>query len=155
MRDIDLPAAPARRGPLIEAGGRVGGARRGGRRRAGCLLGLARGDRRLHARHRPARRTRPVGAADRGGRPRRGGGPGGGGRGGRAASRRATALPAAPGGWEPLIEAVGRVGYAAKGVAFAVVGVLAVRAAATAAASTAPGLAGARTGRGADPARRA
>jgi hypothetical protein len=54
-------------------------------------------------------------------------------------------LPAAPDRWEPLIEAVGRVGYAAKGVAFCVVGVLVVRAAATADVSTATGLDGAMT----------
>src|SRR5919107_4989326 len=33
-------------------------------------------------------------------------------------------LPAAPDRWEPLIEAVGRVGYVAKGIAFGLVGVL-------------------------------
>src|SRR3712207_307859 len=33
-------------------------------------------------------------------------------------------LPTAPDRWEPLIEAVGRVGYVAKGVAFGLVGVL-------------------------------
>jgi hypothetical protein len=54
-------------------------------------------------------------------------------------------LPAAPDRWEPLIEAFGRVGYAAKGVAFGVVGVLVVRAAATADVSTATGLDGAMT----------
>ena len=33
-------------------------------------------------------------------------------------------LPAAPDRWEPLIEGIGRVGYVAKGIAFALVGVL-------------------------------
>nr|WP_275586561.1 DUF1206 domain-containing protein [Geodermatophilus normandii] len=54
-------------------------------------------------------------------------------------------LPAAPDRWEPLIEAVGRIGYAAKGVAFGVVGVLLWRAATTADVSTATGLDGAMT----------
>ncbi|MGY1701373.1 DUF1206 domain-containing protein [Geodermatophilus sp. SYSU D00766] len=54
-------------------------------------------------------------------------------------------LPAAPDRWEPVIEAVGRVGYAAKGVAFGVVGVLLFRAATTADVSTATGLDGAVT----------
>jgi hypothetical protein len=54
-------------------------------------------------------------------------------------------LPAAPDRWEPVIEAVGRIGYAAKGVAFGVVGVLLVRAATTADVSTATGLDGAMT----------
>ncbi|SNS44561.1 protein of unknown function [Geodermatophilus saharensis] len=54
-------------------------------------------------------------------------------------------LPAAPDRWEPVIEAVGRVGYAAKGVAFGVVGVLLFRAATTADVSTATGLDGAMT----------
>lgn len=40
-------------------------------------------------------------------------------------------MPAAPDRWEPLIEAVGRVGYAAQGVVFGVVGVLLGRAAST------------------------
>ena len=54
-------------------------------------------------------------------------------------------LPAAPDRWEPLIEAVGRVGYAAKGIAFGLVGVLLWRAATSADVSTATGLDGAMT----------
>ncbi len=64
-------------------------------------------------------------------------------------------LPAAPDRWEPVIEVIGRVGYAAKGVAFGVVGVLLFRAATTADVSTATGLDGAMTaigGTGAGPA---
>jgi len=63
-------------------------------------------------------------------------------------------LDAAPDRWEPLIERLGAVGYVAKGIAFAVSGVLLVYAAATADVSTATGLDGAlnaigaiRTGR--------
>jgi hypothetical protein len=52
-------------------------------------------------------------------------------------------LPAAPDRWEPVIEAVGRVGYVAKGIAFGLVGVLLWRAATTADVSTATGLDGA------------
>jgi Domain of Unknown Function (DUF1206) len=54
-------------------------------------------------------------------------------------------LPAAPDRWEPLIEAVGRVGYVAKGIAFGLVGVLLWQAATTADVSTATGLDGAMT----------
>ena len=54
-------------------------------------------------------------------------------------------LPAAPDRWEPVIEVIGRIGYAAKGVAFGVVGVLLFRAATTADVSTATGLDGAMT----------
>ncbi len=54
-------------------------------------------------------------------------------------------LPAAPDRWEPVIEAFGRVGYVAKGIAFGVVGVLLFRAATTADVSTATGLDGAMT----------
>jgi hypothetical protein len=54
-------------------------------------------------------------------------------------------LPTAPDRWEPLIEAVGRVGYVAKGVAFGLVGVLLWRAALTADVSSATGLDGAMT----------
>ncbi|MGY1654089.1 DUF1206 domain-containing protein [Geodermatophilus sp. SYSU D01119] len=54
-------------------------------------------------------------------------------------------LPAAPDRFEPVIEVIGRVGYAAKGVAFGVVGVLLFRAATTADVSTATGLDGAMT----------
>lgn len=54
-------------------------------------------------------------------------------------------LPAAPDRWEPVIEAVGRVGYVAKGIAFGLVGVLLWRAATTADVSTATGLDGAMT----------
>jgi hypothetical protein len=54
-------------------------------------------------------------------------------------------LPAAPDRWEPLIEAVGRVGYVAKGIAVGLVGVLLWRAAASADVSTATGLDGALT----------
>jgi len=54
-------------------------------------------------------------------------------------------LPAAPDRWEPAIEAIGRVGYVAKGIAFGVVGVLLWRAAASADVSTATGLDGAMT----------
>lgn len=52
-------------------------------------------------------------------------------------------LPAAPDRWEPLIEAIGRVGYAAKGIAFALVGVLLWQASTSADVSTATGLDGA------------
>ena len=54
-------------------------------------------------------------------------------------------LPAAPDRWEPVIEAIGRVGYVAKGVAFGLVGVLLWRAATSADVSTATGLDGAMT----------
>ncbi|MDK3257941.1 DUF1206 domain-containing protein [Blastococcus capsensis] len=54
-------------------------------------------------------------------------------------------LPAAPDRWEPVIEALGRIGYLAKGIAFGLVGVLLWRAAASADASTATGLDGAMT----------
>jgi hypothetical protein len=54
-------------------------------------------------------------------------------------------LPAAPDRWEPLIEAIGRIGYVAKGVAFVLVGALLWRAAASADVSTATGLDGALT----------
>jgi hypothetical protein len=54
-------------------------------------------------------------------------------------------LPAAPDRWEPVIEVVGRIGYVAKGVAFALVGVLLWRAATSADVSTATGLDGAMT----------
>jgi hypothetical protein len=54
-------------------------------------------------------------------------------------------LPAAPDRWEPVIEAIGRVGYVAKGVAFALVGILLWRAARSTDASTATGLDGAMT----------
>ncbi|MGY1683498.1 DUF1206 domain-containing protein [Geodermatophilus sp. SYSU D01176] len=54
-------------------------------------------------------------------------------------------LPAAPDRWEPVIEAAGRVGYVAKGIAFGLVGVLLWRAATTADVSTATGLDGAMT----------
>jgi hypothetical protein len=52
-------------------------------------------------------------------------------------------LPAAPDRWEPLIEGIGRVGYVAKGIAVAVVGVLLWQAAHSADVSTATGLDGA------------
>jgi hypothetical protein len=52
-------------------------------------------------------------------------------------------LPAAPDRWEPLIEGIGRIGYVAKGAAFAVVGVLLWQAASSADVSTATGLDGA------------
>jgi hypothetical protein len=52
-------------------------------------------------------------------------------------------LPAAPDPWEPLIEGIGRVGYAAKGAAIAVVGVLLWQAASSADVSSATGLDGA------------
>jgi hypothetical protein len=52
-------------------------------------------------------------------------------------------LPAAPDRWEPLIEGLGRVGYIAKGIAVALVGVLLWRAATSADVSTATGLDGA------------
>ena len=55
------------------------------------------------------------------------------------------ALPAAPDRWEPLIEGIGRVGYIAKGIAFALVGVLLWRAATSADVSSATGLEGAMT----------
>nr|WP_239521781.1 DUF1206 domain-containing protein [Geodermatophilus sabuli] len=54
-------------------------------------------------------------------------------------------LPAAPDRWEPLIAAVGRVGYVAKGIAFGLVGVLLWRAATSADVATATGLDGAMT----------
>ncbi len=54
-------------------------------------------------------------------------------------------LPAAPDRWEPWIEGIGRVGYLAKGVAFALVGVLMWRAATTADAAGSTGLEGALT----------
>jgi Domain of Unknown Function (DUF1206) len=54
-------------------------------------------------------------------------------------------LPAAPDRWEPWIEAAGRVGYVAKGVAFGLVGVLLWRAAASRDVSSATGLDGAMT----------
>jgi hypothetical protein len=52
-------------------------------------------------------------------------------------------LPAAPDRWEPLIDGIGRVGYIAKGLAVAVVGVLLWQAATSADVSTATGLDGA------------
>jgi hypothetical protein len=52
-------------------------------------------------------------------------------------------LPAAPDRWEPLIEGIGRVGYVAKGIAFALVGILLWQAAASADVSSATGLDGA------------
>ena len=54
-------------------------------------------------------------------------------------------LPAAPDRYEPVIEAVGRVGYIAKGVAFGLVGVLLWRAATSADLTSATGLDGAMT----------
>jgi hypothetical protein len=54
-------------------------------------------------------------------------------------------LPAAPDRWEPVIEVVGRIGYVAKGAAFALVGVLLWRAATSADVATATGLDGAMT----------
>ncbi|CCG04461.1 DUF1206 domain-containing protein [Blastococcus saxobsidens] len=54
-------------------------------------------------------------------------------------------LPTAPDRWEPAIEALGRIGYLAKGIAFGLVGVLLGRAATAADASTATGLDGAMT----------
>ena len=54
-------------------------------------------------------------------------------------------LPAAPDRWEPVIEALGRIGYLAKGIAFGLVGVLLWRAAASSDVSTATGLDGAMT----------
>ncbi|SEL03168.1 protein of unknown function [Blastococcus sp. DSM 46786] len=54
-------------------------------------------------------------------------------------------LPAAPDRWEPAIEVLGRIGYLAKGVAFALVGVLLWQAATSLDASTATGLDGAMT----------
>jgi hypothetical protein len=54
-------------------------------------------------------------------------------------------LPAAPDRWEPAIEAIGRVGYVAKGIAFGLVGVLLWQAATSADVSTATGLEGAMT----------
>jgi hypothetical protein len=52
-------------------------------------------------------------------------------------------LHAAPDRWEPLIETLGRIGYAAKGIAFGLVGVLLWRAATSSDVSTATGLHGA------------
>jgi hypothetical protein len=52
-------------------------------------------------------------------------------------------LPVAPDRWEPLIEGIGRVGYVAKGIAFALVGALLWQAATSADVSTATGLDGA------------
>jgi len=54
-------------------------------------------------------------------------------------------LPAAPDRWEPLIEHIGRVGYVAKGIAFALVGVLLWQAAVSADVTSATGLDGAMT----------
>jgi Domain of Unknown Function (DUF1206) len=54
-------------------------------------------------------------------------------------------LPEAPDRFEPFIETVGRVGYAAKGIAFGLVGVLLWRAAVSADAASATGLDGAMT----------
>ncbi|WP_448625485.1 DUF1206 domain-containing protein [Geodermatophilus sp. URMC 64] len=54
-------------------------------------------------------------------------------------------LPTAPDRVEPWIETAGRVGYAAKGIAFGLVGVLLWQAAASADVSTATGLDGAMT----------
>jgi hypothetical protein len=54
-------------------------------------------------------------------------------------------LPAAPDRYEPWIEAIGRVGYVAKGIAFGLVGVLLWRAATSADLSAATGLDGAMT----------
>jgi hypothetical protein len=54
-------------------------------------------------------------------------------------------LPAAPDRWEPAIEAIGRVGYVAKGTAFGLVGVLLWQAAHSADVSSATGLDGAMT----------
>ena len=52
-------------------------------------------------------------------------------------------LPAAPDRWEPWIEGIGRIGYLAKGAAFALVGVLMWRAATAADVDGATGLEGA------------
>jgi hypothetical protein len=60
-------------------------------------------------------------------------------------------LDAAPDRYEPVIERIGRVGYVAKGIAFAVSGGLLVHAAATADVSTATGLDGALNAIGAVP----
>jgi hypothetical protein len=54
-------------------------------------------------------------------------------------------LPATPDHWEPLIEAIGRAGYVAKGIALGLVGVLLWQAGYSADASTATGLDGAMT----------
>ena len=54
-------------------------------------------------------------------------------------------LPAAPDRWEPWIEGIGRVGYLAKGIAFALVGVLMWRAATSEDVEQATGLEGAMT----------
>jgi hypothetical protein len=54
-------------------------------------------------------------------------------------------LPAAPDRWEPVIEGIGRVGYVAKGIAVAVVGVLLWQAAQSTDVSSATGLDGALT----------
>ena len=54
-------------------------------------------------------------------------------------------LPAAPDRWEPWIEGIGRIGYVAKGIAFALVGVLMWQAATSADVEQATGLEGAMT----------
>ena len=54
-------------------------------------------------------------------------------------------LPAAPDRWEPVIEALGRVGYVAKGIAFGLVGVLLWRAGTSGDITDATGLDGAIT----------
>ena len=54
-------------------------------------------------------------------------------------------LPAAPDRWEPVIEALGRVGYVAKGIAFGLVGVLLWRAGTSGDITDATGLDGAMT----------
>jgi hypothetical protein len=54
-------------------------------------------------------------------------------------------LPAAPDRWEPLIEVLGRLGYAAKGIAFGLVGILLWQAATSSDVSNATGLSGALT----------
>ena len=64
----------------------------------------------------------------------------------------AARLAAAPDRYEPVIEALGRVGYLAKAVAFAVAGGLVVFAAVTRDISTATGLDGALNAIGAVPA---
>jgi hypothetical protein len=60
-------------------------------------------------------------------------------------------LAAAPDAYEPVIERIGRVGYVAKGIAFAVSGGLLVHASATRDVSTATGLDGAMNAIGAVP----